>query len=121
MTLTTTIVDDMDLGVAPTNFRADPVKRTAIGRGILGHVHFMWPIGERLRNLTVYYDKLPREHARRLITALGPSSPYNRTLQLHPDGPTWFIPGKVTINASFQGGYVTLQVQTIGRRFGGVA
>lgn len=121
MTLTTTIVDDMDLGVAPTNFRADPVKRTAVGRGILGHVHFLWPIGERLRTLTIYYDNLTLEHARRILAALGPSRPYNHVLQLNPEGPLWFIPGKVTLNATFSGGYVTLRIETIGRRFGGVA
>jgi hypothetical protein len=117
MTLSTTIVDDMDLGIAPFNVRADPVKRTAVGRGLLGLVHFLWPIGERMKMLTIFYDGLRAEEAKRLVTAMGRPGLYNRTLAFSSDGPTYFIPSKVSLRLSMSRGYCTVTIDTIARRF----
>ena len=118
MTLNTTIVDDMDLGLAPNNVRTDPVRRSAVGRGLLGLVHFLWPIGERVKNLTLYYPGLQADEARRLITAVARPGRYNRTLQFDKDGPIFFIPSKVDMKLSWAQGYCDVTITTISRRFG---
>jgi hypothetical protein len=121
MQLTTTIVDDMDLELAPFNFRADPVKRTAVGRGLLGHVHFMWPVGERMQRLSLYYGNLTIEQARRLVTALGKPGRYNRTIAFDHDGPLYFIPSNVSLRVVISRGVATVTVETIARRFGSLS
>src|SRR5690606_10895844 len=117
MRLTTTIVDDMDLGIAPVNFRSDPVKRTAVGKSLLGLVHFLWPLGEQLKTITAYYENLTYDQAKRLITALARPSIANRVLQFDPDGEVFFVPGKVSMRLSVQQGRVNLQVETVSRLF----
>lgn len=112
MKLLTTIVDDMDLQIAPDNFSADPVSRSAIGQGVLGAVHFMWPASERVELRTLYYDKITIEQARRLVSALGPPTIHNKVLQFEVDGPMYSIPGKVGIDVRVEAGYCNIMIQT---------
>ena len=119
MILASTIVDDMDLGIAPVNYRADPVKRSAVGRGLLGQVHFVWPFAtERIKTLTLFYEQLQPEQARRLVTVFGKPVGMNRTLRFTFHGPEFWIPGKVTLRLNWNDGLCDVTIETIARRFG---
>ena len=113
MDLTTTIIDGMDLEITPTNFTADPLKRTAIGQGIQGMVHFLWASGQRTKMLTLYYEGLKIGQAKKLLVALAPVTKNNRTLELSQGGTLYSIPGKIGIQLSVAEGYCNVTVETI--------
>lgn len=98
-------MDGTDLRLAPDSFREDPLERTAIGKGLYGKVHFLWPKATELVLLTVLYTDLSREHARRLIAALGPRTLHDKTLNFDPDPsvPGVVVPGGVTLRVTSAG------------------
>lgn len=119
MRLTTTVVDGMDIQIAPNNFRADPVDWSTVGKSLFGRVHFLWRAGEHVKLLTLYYDDLTREQALRLLSALGPRTVHNKVLSFDENGELYSVPGALRVNASVRDGKWSVQVETYARLLGG--
>lgn len=101
----TTIVDGIDLRLPITSLKQTPVERSAIGNGIFGKVHFLWPEDMAVTTITVMYADLTKEQARRLIAALGPRTIHGKTLSFVRDANAVpvAIPGAVSLRVSAQG------------------
>ena len=101
----TTIVDGMDLCIAPDSLREDPLLRSAVSSGLFGKVHFLWPEETALSMLSVTYTDLTKEQVRRLLAALGPRTIHDKTLSFVRDAGVAgaVIPGAVSLRAVAQG------------------
>lgn len=119
----------MDLRLCPDTFRADPVERTAVASGLFGKTHFLWSAHAELKYLTLYWNAISREQARRLIAAFGPRTVHDKVINLrrdtNPDA-SFVIPGTVSVRASSAGGgdwnvsVETLAAPSLYGAFGGI-
>lgn len=115
LTKYTTVVNGVDLRIAPDSVREDAVERSAIGSGLYGKVHFLWPHFEAMSMVTVVYSDLTKVQTRSLLAVLGPRSHFNKTIQFVPNSyePGTIIPGSVAIKVQAQGnGLWTVSIET---------
>lgn len=114
-----TSIDGISLGVAPNNYRADPIERTAVGSTLHGKVHFLWEHAADVYHLTLMYHDLNLNQARRLLSAFGPRVPRNRVLRITRQGETgdpellFWIPGSVGLRVVHQNGYWNIELETL--------
>lgn len=101
----TTIVDGVDLRLPLMGLKDTPLERSAVGSGMFGKIHFLWPEETSLSMLTVFYQDLSKEHARRLLAALGPRTIHDKTISFVRDTGVagLVIPGSVSLRVSAQG------------------
>lgn len=108
----TTILDGVDLELAPVKITREPIRSTAIGQGHNGQVHFRWAVPGTHYRLVLSYEKLNAEEARRLLNILGPTQPYSRVLAFNDDpNDQYIVPGRVQLRLTMKQGYSNLTVE----------
>lgn len=119
----TTVIDGINYHVAPSNVTPDPIEAVTKGRGSQGTVHFLWPVSDHVKYLTISYDAIRPKQLLALLAGFGPTVGYSRTLSFYdydniisPRPRVYAVPGKSRLVArALDNGYWSLEVSMYAR------